>query len=450
MSALKLQTLKQKLWAIVAASFIVRITVFFTLPNTPSFLGPDEGTYASMVKWVGESKPARDFPAYGQGLYLSGRSLIIPASALYRAGINELDSVRLIATVYGLSSLILIVLLALSTNKSQSDNFLAVSRKENLIATSILVFAFMPSHFLWSNLGLRESATEFWLISTFAVFYIIFHRDKEITFRHMLLLFVSLVLTFSARPQVGWVLATSLILYLLLKLKNFNSYFLIPIIMCAVLFGNTWNLGSTASLGIVETTETTETTDTTEILRPTKPPLSNLFNPLITAGEVVVYKQEVNQLDAASVIQAQSCPREKPALTSTPPTNFDTYFCIAWRAPYMVSTFLFRPILGVDVTSSSSLIAAIENIFWLGLFIAIFVLAIRRRTISFLRPILPAMIFFGLYVLGASAYQGNMGTGFRHKSLILWAVLLLISALAWRKPEDASIKHRNNSQESAV
>jgi hypothetical protein len=55
-----------------------------------------------------------------------------------------------------------------------------------------------------------------------------------------------------------------------------------------------------------------------------------------------------------------------------------------------------------------------------------------------------------LYVLGASAYQGNMGTGFRHKSLILWAVLLLIFALGWRKPGVSSKNLRNNSQESAV
>ncbi len=150
------------------------------------------------------------------------------------------------------------------------------------------------------------------------------------------------------------------------------------------------------------------------------------------------------------MIETQNCPRENTSKSLTTSTKFDTYFCIAWRAPYMVSTFLFRPILGVDVTSTSSLIAAVENLFWVILFLVIFVLVIRRRAISFIAPILPAVIFFSLYVLGASAYQGNMGTGFRHKSLILWAVLLLIFALAWRKQEDTSAKPRNNSQESAV
>ena len=432
MSAFKLQTLKQKLWAIVAASFLARVIVFFTLPNTPSSLGPDEGTYAALTKWIGESKSADEFPAYGQGLYLSGRSIFSPASILYRAGVHELDAVRLMSTIYGFCSLILLVLLILSLQNSIADKVFKVKFNENIIIALFFIFAFLPSHFVWSNLGLRESATEFWLISTVVMFFIIFHYRKKITFPTLLTLFGSIVLTFSARPQVGWVLAVSLILYLFLNLNKSNTWFLIPVVLCATLFGSTLNLGTTGTTGT------------------TGGVLGGAFKPLITAGEVVSYKQEVNQLDAASVIETQSCPRENPTLLSRPSTKFDTYFCIAWRAPYMVSTFLFRPILGVDVTSTSSLIAAVENIFWLLLFIAIIALTIRRRAISFFAPILPALIFFGLYVLGASAYQGNMGTGFRHKSLIFWAVLLLIFALAWRRPENASTKPRNNSQESAV
>jgi hypothetical protein len=440
MSALKLRTLKQKLWAIVAASFVARVFVFFALPNSPSALGPDEGTYAAISKWIGESKPADEFPGYGEGLYLSGRSIISPASILYRTGIDELNAVRLVSTIYGLCSLIVLVFFVLRLQNRIDCKGSRRNYNENLITTLILIFAFLPSHFVWSSLGLRESSTEFWLIIAFVIFFIVFQYREKITFPTLLILFGSMVLTFSARPQVGWVIAVSLTLYLLSNLRNLNSYFLIPVILCATLFGSTLNLGITGTT-VIGTTGTTGTTQSV---------IGSAFSPLISVGEVISYKQEVNQVDAASVIETQSCPRETPALASTPSTRFDTYFCVAWRAPYMVSTFLFRPILGVDVTSTSSLIASIENIFWLGLFMAIIVLAIRRRAISFLKPILPAMIFFGLYVLGASAYQGNMGTGFRHKSLILWVVLLLIFALAWRKPEDVSTKHRNNSQESAV
>ena len=113
MSAFKLGTLKEKLWAIVAASFIARVIMFFVLPSTPSSLAPDEGTYAALTRWIAESKPAADFPAYGEGLYLSGRTIIIPASVLNRIGMGELDAVRLVSSFYGFLSLILLTFFAL-------------------------------------------------------------------------------------------------------------------------------------------------------------------------------------------------------------------------------------------------------------------------------------------------------------------------------------------------
>ena len=434
MSAFKLYTLKQKLWAIVAASFVARVIVFFTLPNNASFLAPDEGTYAFLAKWVGESNPVTQFPLYGEGLYLSARSIIVPSSILYRVGINELDSVRLVASAYGLCTLLLIVFMIL---KLCSQNVLSGAyqvRNENLIAMIFLVFAFLPSHFVWSNLGLRESPTEFWLIAAFMAFFVLSYQ-KKISILSLLMLTGSIAITFSARPQVGWVLGVSLIVYLIFNLRETSSYLLLPIVLCAVTLGSTLNLGSTLDTGSTGSTGST---------------LGRLFNPLLDAGEIVEYKHEVNKLDAASVIETQSCPIETPSLVSSPPTKFGTYFCIAWRAPYMVTTFLFRPILGVDVTSKSSLFAAFENLVWIVFFLALFGLLIWRRVISFLNPLLPAVIFLLLYVLGASAYQGNMGTGFRHKSLILWAVLLIIFALAWRKPEGSEESAGSNSQENAV
>ena len=42
--SLRFTTLKSKLYAIVFASIVVRVIGFFLLPNTPSFLGPNEFT----------------------------------------------------------------------------------------------------------------------------------------------------------------------------------------------------------------------------------------------------------------------------------------------------------------------------------------------------------------------------------------------------------------------
>jgi hypothetical protein len=427
--------LKQKLLAIAVLSLIARIIMFLSLPNVPSSLGPDEGTYASLVKWVGESRQANEFPAYGEGLYLSGRSLIFPASILYRLGINELDAVRLVASAYGFSTLLIIIFFIVKLqNKSGANRFVG-RHNQNLIVGVVLLFSFLPSHFVWSNLGLRESATEFWILATFGLFFILYHYQKRITAIGILALVVSVTLLFGSRPQVGWVVGVSLIGYLLLKLVKIDSYFMIALILCGIVLGSLWSYGSPTS--------TSSTSSTTNMLQ-------RLFTPLTNSGELVTSKQLDNQLEAASVIEPPSCPKENQSEISSQRTKFDTYFCIAWRAPYMVSTFLFRPIIGDDVTSASSLVAAIENLVWVSLFVTIFVLIIQRRKLSFMDPILPALTFFALYVLGASAYQGNMGTGFRHKSLILWVVLLVIFSLAWRKSETPNQNSGNNSQESAV
>ncbi len=99
----------------------------------------------------------------------------------------------------------------------------------------------------------------------------------------------------------------------------------------------------------------------------------------------------------------------------------------------MAATFLFRPLIAIDVTSTSSLFAAIENIAWLGAFIFIVVMLIRKRRLAFFGPLAPSLIFFTLYCVGAGSYEGNMGTAFRHKSLILWVVLLLVGSVVAAK-----------------
>jgi len=447
LSKFELKSLKQKLWATVAVSFVARVIVFLALPGRPSSLAPDEATYASLAKWIGQSNPADEFPAYGQGLYLSGRTVIIPASFLFRVGIHELDAVRLVSSVYGLCSLILIVGMILMLYKK----FVFESEKnkidEGLVVVLVIIFAFLPSHFMWTNLGLREGPTEFWILASFCTFFMLYHHQKKITALGILTLAGSIAFSFSARPQVGWVIGISMITYLFFNLRQINTYFMICVVVCGVVLGTTLNQGTTINQG---TTGTTGTTGSPLTQGSSGNIFGDALQPLLKAGELVSYKQEVNKLDAASVIETQSCPRETSSVSLSPPKKLDTYFCIAWRAPYMVTTFLFRPFVIGDVSSTVSLFAAVENLFWMTFLATLFALMIKRRRISFPKPLIPPVIFCGLYVLGASAYQGNMGTGFRHKSLILWVVLLMIFALAGRKAENLAENTRNNSQESAV
>jgi hypothetical protein len=162
--------------------------------------------------------------------------------------------------------------------------------------------------------------------------------------------------------------------------------------------------------------------------------LKNPGSEVIDQADNIPYKQEVNQIDAASVIKTQACPNAGIS-------RFDKYFCIAYSAPYTTFTFLFRPILGADVTSTSSLFAAIENVFWLSSALFVIVMFIRNRRLAFFDALAPSLLFFSIYSVAAGAYEGNMGTAFRHKSLILWVVILLLaSTIVATKERKAEIK----------
>jgi hypothetical protein len=477
MSALKLHTLKQKLWAIVAASFVARVIMFFALPNTPSSLAPDEGTYGALAKWISESKPATNFPLFGEQLYLSGRSVIIPASTLIKLGIDELDAVRLTSSIYGFLALSAVVYLSSKLLQSNNSRVIGNKRIERLVVALLIVYAFLPSHFVWSNLGLRESPNEFWLIMAFMSVFLLYKEGQPKKPLLTIVLFTSIVCTFGSRPQVGWVLVLTLLIYSVFKLKNRSTFLLLTSVLTGLFAGY---LTSTpfeeVSIDqyVAKIATSTPTKVATSINRGeieasklcdgskakvryegqdyncvkhrsiTKRELPlNLAKVAIGRVEVISGKQIVNQAGAASMIERLACPWNESS-------ELSKYGCLAFRAPFMTLTFLFRPLPIVDTTSLSSVFAASENTLWIFMFALIVYRIFKRKRIPFLAEFTPMLIFFSLYVVGAGSYEGNMGTAFRHKSLILGVPLLLLFALFWHKDSQAKKFSGDNSQESAV
>jgi hypothetical protein len=425
MSAFKLRTLKQKLWAIVAASFVARVIVFFVLPNKPSSVVPDEGTYANVADAVFRGLLPSDTGFY-KLVYSISKPLILPAQPLMFLGLSGLDAVRVVSTVYGFMGLLVFVIVTLKFFKQQEENSKRTASDQRFLLLVVAVFAFLPSHFLWTNLALRESATEFGLMLTYVSLYLFYSTKQKLRFVYLLSLFFWLSFTFFIRPQVGWVLSLSLLVVGLLRYKSKITYFMLVALACGVLVG------------------------TTVQISPESGSLASGFEPLTSAGEMITVKQNVNQLDAASAIETPDCPFGNDLIENAETRKLESYFCIVWRSPYMVTTFFFRPFIGADVTSKSSLLASGENLIWLALFASAFYLAIKKRNFEFLQSIGPSLVFFAIYAIAASAYEGNMGTAFRHKSLALWALLLVLLSLFWRSDASSKIAQRNNSQESAV
>jgi len=441
--SLRLTTLKSKLYAIVFASLVARFIGFFFLPSEPTVaLAPDEGGYAEIVKLVASEQPTT---SYG-GLYFISRTLVLPAAILNDFGIEPLSSVRIIASTYGALTLILVAFLIMQFVDKYSTYSELTSKVSNLIIGLFLSFAFLPSHLLWSMLGLRESPMEFWVLCSLAAIFLAVNLQEKVTLPIALLLTTSITLLFNTRPQVAWVLMVTILVSLIFSNKRRVSFTLalltliasgVGYVSVAVQKQDVFALVTTdgsATDGSATDGSACQDSNQTILLQGkeykciktgTRRDLSNLQNP----GEIIVNetiaipdRHKGNQAGAASAIQTLSCPITEESET-------DKYFCLAWRAPYMAATFLFRPLIGIDTTSTSSLIAAIENIAWLGAFIFIVILLIRKRRLAFIGPLAPSLIFFMLYCVGAGSYEGNMGTAFRHKSLILWVILLLLASV---------------------
>ena len=458
---LRLTTLKSKLYAIVFASFVVRLVAFFFLPNKESSLAPDEGNYGALTEWIADGKPADEYP-YG-GLYIISRSLIVPASLLNRLGFSGLDSVRIIASIYGLLTLILItfILLRIVESRHEVANFVFKNQKSVLILFAI--FGFLPSHLIWSVLGLREAAMEFWVLVVFSLVFYVFGVKKSPSKLAFVGMLIAIPLVFSSRPQVGWVLGVTLLIYFLFKVRTKAAQILIPLTVIGITSGYVVTtafsvettyvfvaqkkiIGPNPSGSPTSTSSPTATTSSefaasklcefegqevsigeSKYLcskKIEKKSIVGLKNPgvaLVDQADAIPVRHEGNKGGAASAIKTLSCP-------ITGESRLDKYFCIAYRAPYMTLTFLFRPMLGVDVTSSSSLFAAAENVFWLGVALFVVVMFIRNRRLAFFRALAPSLLFFSIYSVAAGSYEGNMGTAFRHKSLILWVVILLLAS----------------------
>ena len=454
--SLRLTTLKSKLCAIVFASFVVRFIGFFLLPNEPTIaLAPDEGGYAEIARLVASEQPTT---SYG-GLYFISRTLVLPAAALNNFGIEPLPSVRIIASMYGALTLILLALLTIQlVNKYSTHSELTIKRT-NLIIGLFFIFAFLPSHLLWSMLGLRESPMEFWVLCSFAAIFLGVNQQEKVTLPIALLLTISIILLFNTRPQVAWLLSLAILFFLIFSKKRRVAFALALLTLIASGVGYTSVVVQKYDVFKIVTTDASATdasaTDASACQKPNQKlmlqgkeykcikvgarrDLSNLESPwksLINEANAIPDRHKGNQVAAASAIQTLSCP-------VTEESKADKYFCLAWRSTYMAATFLFRPLIGFDTTSTSSLFASIENIAWLGAVIFIIIMIIKKRRLAFMGPLLPSLIFFILYCVGAGSYEGNMGTAFRHKSLILWVILLLLASviLAEKRP-----KSRNES-----
>jgi hypothetical protein len=455
---------------------------FIFLPKTPSEYGPDEGAYAALAKYVADGLPVQEFPGFGPDLYYSARTLILPSSTLIKIGINDLLAVRLTSTLAGLISLIMLSLciIAIQNLLKEKDGFapFKLNKGQRLV---LIIFTLLPSNFLWSNLGLRESLSQLYLIA-FTYFSIkILSPKVDRKPLYSILSSISLMLAFGARQQTALIfslLAFVFGLILVWKLKNFW-------ILLAIFVGFTTGSIFTATPSVeLKTSLITKkisigesklpTTIATEALQETsklcleegqilnlksgryeclqlieyKIIKRNFFNSvqqLILTTQILDDKRNGNRVGATSALPESTCDVSIWKIPSE-------FLCSLIELPYSLSTFLFRPLPLIDSGSNFLNLAGIENLFWLGLIIyAAFAPFNKNLNKGAKFLIIWLYSYIITFSTAASLYEGNLGTAFRHKSSILWALALglLISHKDFKlKGRDSkSFKYRHSKKE---
>jgi hypothetical protein len=236
---IKFAFLSKPIIVILALSTLVRIVFhFFVLPNSISNLGPDEGTYAALAKYVSDGLPVEEFPSYGPALYNSAKSITLPSAFLVKLGMNELSAVRTVASTYGLASSLVLILcfLALFKLRNQTVDILGlVFNRKFLILLSI--FTFLPSNFVWSTIGLRESGSQFWLMTTFYLILKILDSTGRDSLKFTGFCCLALTLAHGTRPETAIVFSLIALLASIVLLVKFRKFFPLIAILLGVFAG---------------------------------------------------------------------------------------------------------------------------------------------------------------------------------------------------------------------
>jgi len=458
---------------ILTISAVCRIIFhFFVLPSSPSGFGPDEGTYAALAKYVAEGLPVEEFPVYGADLYNLAKSITLPSALLVQLGMGELNAVRTVASTYGLASSLVLVLcfLALWSLRSQTLDKSSPKFDRKFLAL-LLIFTFFPSNFVWSIIGLRESGSQFWLMSTFYFILKLLNSAGRNLWKFTGLCSLTLTLAHGTRPATALVFSLIALIASMLLLVKFRKVFPLFAILFGVFAGQAFTttpeVVAVYSLGAFKIIEPKQIQSATpkpiEILEARQDdsasvkcsyadeiiqfdgsefrckynntyqviernPKKTLENKILTA-QILEYKRNVNAIDAQSALPMSECQGQSRDI-------FRLIECNLSELPYRLFAFLFRPLIFFDQGSTTLTFAALENLSWMILIPTAVWVSLRKGANTVYRGVTLSLIsYVTVFASAAALYEGNLGTAFRHKSTILWPLvfILMIAPRIWPK-----------------
>lgn len=410
----------------------LRVVVYwFFAGRGISPFGPDEGTYASFLQWDLEGHSHSSFPNYGPDFYPKNVTFLWPSLTVTRIfHLSPLLSVRAVSGVFSILCAYLFCWVIqfieiptpklgnkakwLSVRNSRLTDEISKGRNSfNFVIGVVCVF--IPSIFIWGTLGLKDTTVLFFF-STFTFSYVLFlysyriKRPSQFPIILGLISALSLFALFFIRAPLAQVATISVILHQIIQAIIERKYVLKHLtiglisILLFLLGGNLNTNGAT--------------------------PHRNSILDLAST----VSSSEMHQSNLAKGAKSEITPIHIPVITDNCVTTNSKEngiirnLCKISNIPWTLFSILIRPVPFIEKGSNFAFYASIENLIWYFLYF-IFLKNFRKRIKLKFTNLRSSYAFIllmtGIFLLSSSIFEGNVGTAFRHKIILL--PILLIS-----------------------
>jgi hypothetical protein len=433
----------------------LHVTFSVLLGNITAF-APDESNYRNIFSNLYSSEfQSSETIGYQSAWEPWLRLFYLPAKLLTYLGISDLLAIRFLAIGYSALATFLLV-------KMAKDN----GRDDRMFKAAIIAISFIPTVFLWSSIGLRES---FLFLEISAILYFLSRIKDEIEIRNLLGLAIS-IFGLSMTKNYIFILflfafIPTLFVFSVIKRKRFVTHILILSIVVMPLTFNPQLVPAISSYfkGQVDKVDTVEIGDINNDGRcDSFEPCANGSGSGSSTGngnedvETVDYVATGGMTVHALLDQLKGSPNTIVARISSALGVTSKLEAVAKSAivvetdkevvenqkklslqqagltkPLQVlessAKFLLIPFIFMDNGSLFLNIQSIETPIWLfiyGLFfVGLYLLARRRREFDY--AVMIATLFSLEFVAISALTEINVGTALRHRSLLLIPILVI-------------------------
>lgn len=424
----------------------LHVTFSILLGNITAF-APDEGLYKGIFSKLYSAGFTSDVLGFSGAWEPWLRLLYLPAKLLTYLGFSDLLAVRFLSI--GCSALATFLLI-----KMAKDN----SRDDRIFKASIIAISFIPTVFLWSSIGLRES---FLFLEISGILFFLSRVKDEIDIRNLLGLAIS-VYSLSMTKNYIFILflfafIPTLLIFSFIKRKRLVTHILILSIALMPLAFNPELVPAISSYFKGQVTKV----DTVEIGDMNNDGRCDSFEPCANGSanedvETIDYIATGGMTVHALLEQLNASPntivaRIASALGITAKLEVISKSAIVVetdeevvvnqkklslqqagiKKPLQVlessAKFLLIPFIFIDNGSLFLNIQSLETPIWLfiyGLFfVGLYQLARRRREFDY--AVMMATLFALEFVAISALTEINVGTALRHRSLLLIPILVI-------------------------